>query len=351
MNNCKSIVLAIETSCDETAVAIVRSDRKILAHHVLSQITEHAPYGGVVPEIAARSHINHLESLVYRSLDDANLKLNQLTAIAATTGPGLIGGIIVGVMTAKAMATACELPFIAVNHLMGHALTARLTHENLDFPFLVVLMSGGHCQVLIAHSVEHYEVLSKTIDDAVGEAFDKVAKMCHLGYPGGPIIEQRALNGNQNAYHFPMPLQGKDTANFSFSGLKTAVKRVVDHEITIKNTLDDKFIADISASFQKTVGKIFEDRLSKCLSKYKSRFPNASQVVIAGGVAANQYLRSSINELCSVAGLQLIAPPLSLCTDNAAMIAWAGIELLQIGKTSPLNSTPKARWPLDELKG
>lgn len=340
-------ILGIETSCDETAVAIVDSDKNILAHNIYSQIDEHSPYGGVVPEIAARSHMVKLHKLVEKTLKDAKITdFNELDAIAVTAGPGLIGGLITGIMVAKAIASAAKLPIIAVNHLEGHALTPRLTN-NVEFPFLLLLVSGGHCQILSVDGVGKYKKLGGTIDDALGEAYDKVAKMLGLGYPGGPIVEKCALKGNRGKYIFPKPLKGKNNCDFSFSGLKTAVKRQVD---AIENiTEQDKY--DICASFEQTVAEVLEDRLKKAFSYYEQHNNNAKRFVISGGVAANKFLRGKLIELTTKYDYQFYAPDLKLCTDNGAMIAWAGVERAKQeniinNKIDDLSFAPRARWPL-----
>lgn len=333
-----AVVLGIETSCDETAVAIVDSDRNILSHIVLSQLDIHKEFGGVVPEIAARGHMEILPSLIEKSLKEANLKIADLSAIAATGGPGLIGGVIVGTMLAKGMAYAAGKPYIAVNHLEGHALSARLSEERLEFPYLLLLVSGGHCQILEVHGVGQYKLLGTTTDDAVGEAFDKTAKSMGLDYPGGPKIEQYALHGNPKRFNFPTPLLDHDNLNFSFSGLKTAIKRTIDG----MGKLSEQDIADISACLQRAVGIILVNKLGKALKNF-----SAKQVVIAGGVAANQYLKTLLSSLCNEYGKELFAPPLHLCTDNGAMIAWAGLEHFTLNQFTPLTFQPRPRWPLD----
>lgn len=334
-------ILGIETSCDETAVAIVCDDRKILAHEIFSQISEHQPYGGVVPEIAARSHMDRLGQMVTKTMSKCGLNFTDLDAIAVTAGPGLIGGVIVGVMYAKAIAAASNKPIIAVNHLEGHALTVRLT-DQVEFPFLLTLVSGGHCQILIVSGVGQYKILGTTKDDAVGECFDKVAKMLGLGYPGGPMVEKRAKTGNINRFKFPKPLLDKPGCDFSFSGLKTAVKRQIDN----MGALDPADTNDICASFQHVVAQILRDRITNAIKIA----PNINTLVLAGGVAANKYIRNSLELATTQRGVKLIAPPLELCTDNAAMIAWAGVERYRLGLTDDIKFAPRSRWPLDATK-
>lgn len=327
-------ILGIETSCDETACAIVTDSREILSNKIYSQIKEHEAFGGVVPEIASRSHITHLDGLIRASLHEANCTWHDIDGISVTAGPGLIGGVIVGVMEAKAIASSLGKPFIAVNHLEGHALTARLSH-NIVFPYLLLLVSGGHTQILQVDGVGDYELLGESLDDAAGECFDKLAKMLGLGIPGGPKIESLAKNGNPNAFDLPKPLFGDGSCNFSFSGLKTAVKKVVENGALS--------MEDICAVFQNTVANIIADRMQNALSMLKSPCYN---VVVAGGVAANLAIRSKLEELAAKNHIQLIAPPLNLCTDNAAMIAWAGIEKFKSGQVDKIDFAPKARWPL-----
>jgi N6-L-threonylcarbamoyladenine synthase len=343
------LVLGIETSCDETAVAIVSSNKEILAHRILSQMDDHAEYGGVVPEIAARQHIQHLDKLIHAVLSDAKCNVRDLDAIAATTGPGLVGGVMVGVMTAKAMATAANKPFIAVNHLEGHALTARLV-EDIPFPYLLLLVSGGHCQVLMVKGVGAYERLGSTIDDAAGEAFDKTAKLLNLGYPGGPAIEKLAQEGDAERFKLPKPLVNKPGCDFSFSGLKTAVRRAAEECVTEKGFITPKDQADLSASFQRTVGDCLTARLGNAIDMFKDKVPDGSYpFVVAGGVAANKYLRARLEQLVESAGFTFHAAPLSLCTDNGAMIAWAGMERFMLDPTiNDMSVSPRPRWPLDE---
>lgn len=338
-------ILGIETSCDETAAAIVTDQREILSNVIRSQIQEHTPYGGVVPEIASRSHIEHIEGIVQQALEEANTRLSELDAIAVTSGPGLIGGLITGVMVAKAMASAAKKTFIAVNHLEGHALTVRLTN-NVEFPFLLLLVSGGHCQILYVRGVGEYIKLGSTLDDALGEAFDKTAKMLGLGYPGGPAVEARARKGDNQRWVFPRPLLGREGCDFSFSGLKTAVYREVE-ALKASDGLDDVAVDDICASFQRCCGDILLDRLEHAISQCHARNYPVGSLVIAGGVAANQYLNGRLKALESKYNLALVSPPLALCTDNAAMIAWAGLEQLKCGNSHSLDAAPRARWPLD----
>lgn len=335
------LVLGIETSCDETAAAVVCSDKTILSNIIYSQISDHLPYGGVVPENAARSHLHYLPQVITQALIQANTTLEEIDAIAVTAGPGLIGGVMVGVMTAKAIAAVHEKPFIAINHLEGHALTARLT-DTVPFPFLLLLISGGHCQFILAKSLGCYDILGQTMDDAVGEAFDKTAKLLDLDYPGGPEIETLAKRGNPNRFKLPQPLKGKPGCDLSFSGLKTAVRQLIDCEV--KNDQDR---ADIAASFQTTIANTLCERLTQCLTIHGETI---NDLVIAGGVAANHYLREKLIKVAQQFQKRLVVPPPALCTDNAAMIAWAGLERLKAGYLSKLNFSPRPRWPLAEIQ-
>jgi N6-L-threonylcarbamoyladenine synthase len=336
-------VLGIETSCDETAVAIVEAsaeDRpvgRILANVVYSQLTEHRRFGGVVPEIAARAHLERIDGLVEQALSEAGLGLGELDGIAATGGPGLIGGVMVGVMTAKAIAFAHEKPFLAINHLEGHALSVRLT-EQVEFPYLLLLVSGGHCQLLTVRGPGDFTRLGTTIDDAAGECFDKTAKLLGLGFPGGPAVERAAKGGDINRFKLPRPMWRKPGCDFSFSGLKTAVRLMA--ESLPKN--DPQAIADLCASFQRTVGDVLVDRCGNALARAPS-----DTLVVAGGVAANTYLRGRLEGL----GVRLVAPPIKFCTDNGAMIAWAGIERLRRGMVDALDFAPRPRWPLAAAAG
>lgn len=342
-------VLGIETSCDETAAAIVSGDREIKANIVLSQIKEHQPYGGVVPEIAARSHLSHLEGIVQKCLKQAGMTLGDISAVAATGGPGLIGGLIVGVMTAKAMSAARGLPFIAVNHLEAHALTARLTND-VQFPYLLLLVSGGHCQLLIVKGVGQYKKLGTTKDDAVGEAFDKVAKMLNLGYPGGPLVEKAARDAKHpERFVLPIPMKGQAGCDFSFSGLKTAVCQKIMHDLGDKPAVQD--VADLSAAFQQAATESLIDRCRNAIqSSVVSHQSSVNKLVIAGGVAANTYIREQLKLLAEENGFELIAPPISLCGDNAAMIAWAGLERFRLGQQDGMDFAPRPRWPLEEMR-
>lgn len=338
------IVLGIETSCDETAAAVVTGDRRILCDRVLSQLDDHRPFGGVVPEIAARAHLEYLDGLIAEAMNEAGVGFADLDGVAATGGPGLIGGVIVGVMTAKAIAMVRDLPFLAVNHLEGHALTARLT-DDVPFPYLLLLVSGGHCQLLTVEGVGAYTRFGTTVDDALGEAFDKVAKMLDLGYPGGPLVERAARNGDPARFALPRPMKGRPGCHFSFSGLKTAVKHVIAG-LAARN-LGAADVADVCASFQAAAGDTLVDRTRNAISVFRARYPGSRDLVVAGGVAANGVLRARLAELAAREDMRLTAPPQALCTDNGAMIAWAGIERLRLGLTDPLDFRPRPRWPLD----
>ncbi|MDX1923790.1 MAG: tRNA (adenosine(37)-N6)-threonylcarbamoyltransferase complex transferase subunit TsaD [Rickettsiaceae bacterium] len=339
-----TLILGIESSCDDTAAAIVTSDRKILSNIVLSQVKEHMPYKGVVPEIASRAHMNYLEYAIKEALRVADVSMEEIDAIAATGGPGLIGGVIVGTMFGKALASCTGKAFIAVNHLEAHALTARLTH-NIEFPYLLLLISGGHCQFLIAKNVGDFQLLGQTMDDALGEAFDKVAKMLELDYPGGPIIEKLASTGDPNKYKLPMPMCDREACDMSFSGLKTAVRILIQKQSELQ---DENFLENLSASFQFTVLKILEYKILRAVHEYEKNFSN-KKLVISGGVAANQYLMNSLKTTLKKRNYELISPPINLCTDNASMVAWAGMEKFTRGEFTPLNFCPKARWPIYNL--
>jgi len=338
------IVLGIETSCDETAAAVVRDDRAILSNIVFSQLEEHRPYGGVVPEIAARSHLVHIDDIVRRAMAESGIDFAALDGVAATGGPGLIGGVLVGMMTAKAIALVHDLPLLAVNHLEAHALTARLT-DGLDFPYLLLLVSGGHTQLLVVEGVGRYRRLGTTIDDAVGEAFDKVAKMLGLGYPGGPAVERMATDGETARFKLPRPMKARAGCDFSFSGLKTAVRQCIENLPPGPVTQQDA--ADLCAAFQQAVAEVFADRVGNAMDAFGDLHGGAGALVVAGGVAANTRLRAVLGALADDRGFSFVAPPSRLCTDNGAMIAWAGVERLRLGLVDGLDFAPRPRWPLD----
>ena len=344
-------ILGIETSCDETAASVVRGlppgPGEILSNIVFSQTEAHAPYGGVVPEIASRAHLEILDDIVERALKEAGLKLSDIDAIAATAGPGLIGGVMVGLTTAKALALGAGKKLVAVNHLAGHALTARLT-DGVEFPFLLLLVSGGHCQLLSVSGPDDFRLYGSTMDDAVGEAFDKTAKLLSLPYPGGPSVEARAAHGNPKRYALPRPLLGRAASeghglDFSFSGLKTAVRQLKEDP-----ALD---VDDACASFQAAVIDILCDRVRSACARFRADLPETKNptLVVAGGVAANRAIGSALRHLTEAEGFAIRIPPPRLCTDNAAMIAWAGLERLAAGAADPMDIGPKARWPLEDL--
>jgi N6-L-threonylcarbamoyladenine synthase len=336
------IVLGIETTCDETAAAVVErraDDRgRILSNVVLSQVSEHAAFGGVVPEIAARAHVEALDTIIAQAMVEAGLGFDRLDGVAAAAGPGLIGGVIVGLTTAKAIALVQNKPLIAVNHLEAHALTARLT-DATPFPYCLFLASGGHTQIVAVRGVGEYVRIGTTQDDAIGEAFDKTAKLLGLGYPGGPQVEKEAAAGNAARFALPRPMHGRKDADFSLSGLEA--EKVAP--------LYDQDVADLCASFQQAVVDVVFDRLRAGLRIFRARFGAPTALVAAGGVAANQAIRRVLQLLAAEVGTTLVAPPLELCTDNGAMIAWAGIERLALGLTDALDVAPRARWPLDEI--
>ena len=339
------IVLGIETSCDETAAAVVAEDSlgaRIRSNLVHSQIADHAAYGGVVPEIAARAHLDHLDGLVSRALVVAATSLAEIDGVAAAAGPGLIGGLIVGTMTAKGIAWAAGKPFIAVNHLEAHALSVRLT-DDVPFPYLLLLVSGGHCQLLACAGVGRYTRLGTTLDDAAGEAFDKTAKLIGLGYPGGPAIEQAARDGDERRFALPRPLAGRAGCDFSFSGLKTAVRRVAVE----RGPLHLRDQADLAASVELAICDALCDRTANAVAWFRRHHPEGRSLIVAGGVAANSRLRQRLAGLALSGGLDFLAPPPGLCTDNGAMIAWAGLERLRLGLVDGLDAAPRPRWPLD----
>jgi N6-L-threonylcarbamoyladenine synthase len=343
------VVLGIETSCDETAVALVDGERRVLAEALRSQLERHAPYGGVVPEIAARAHVEILDRLIARVMAEAELEFGDLAGVAATAGPGLIGGLLVGLITAKAIAAAHRLPLLAINHLEGHALTARCVlgtgPEGLEFPYLLLLVSGGHCQLLAVEGVGRYRRLGTTLDDALGEAFDKAAKMLGLGFPGGPALERAARTGDPERFALPRPMVGQPGCNFSFSGLKTALRQTIER--LGPQALAPPLLDDLCASFQAAVAETLVDRTRRAALLFRRMHPGSDTLVVAGGVAANAHLRACLADLAAAQGLRLIVPPPALCTDNGVMIAWAGVERLALGLSDDLTAPARARWPLD----
>lgn len=355
-NSCAQLCLGIESSCDETSAAIVDSNRNILSHIIYSQIPEHQKYGGVVPELAARAHILAVDEVIRLTLARAGKTIDDIDVIAATAGPGLIGGVLVGWMAATGIANATGKPLVAVNHLEGHALVPRLCatsavdaamNINVEFPYLLMLASGGHCQILLVHNVGKYELIGQTLDDSAGEAFDKIAKMLGLGYPGGPVIDKRAKSGNAKRFHFPRPLCDKPGCDFSFSGIKTAARILLDK--TPQPDIDDNFIDDFCASFQAAVVDCITNRLTNALRDIQVQDAAPKTMVVAGGVAKNSAIRAAMEDLAKKSGMLFAAPPMNLCTDNGAMIAWAGLENYRVGKIVREPVAPRPRWPLTEL--
>jgi N6-L-threonylcarbamoyladenine synthase len=343
-------VLGIETSCDETAAAVVDGDGHILAETVLSQLREHAPFGGVVPEIAARTHLRYLSEQVRCAMAEAKVGFDDLGGVAATSGPGLIGGLIVGCQFGKGVAIANRLPFVAVNHLEAHALTARLpglAEGGAPFPYLLFLLSGGHSQCIAVTGIGQHVRLGGTVDDAVGEAFDKVAKLLGLDWPGGPALEKIAAEGDSASHPFPRPMMRRPGCDLSFSGLKTAVAQTV---LRIGPDLSREQRADIAASFQQAVVDVLADRAAHAMDMMRSRFPEADLLVVAGGVASNASVRASLAEAAVSRGFRLVAPPVRLCSDNAVMVAWTGVERLRRGWSDGFDSNARPRWPLDTLE-
>ena len=334
------IVLGIETSCDETATAVVAADRRVLGTRIAAQDDAHRAYGGVVPEIAARAHVERLDGLIAQAMAEAGVGFGDLAGVAATAGPGLIGAVMVGLMTGKAIAAVHGLPLVAVNHLEGHALTARLTHD-VAFPYLVLLVSGGHCQLVAVEGVGRYRRYGTTLDDAAGEAFDKAAKLLGLGFPGGPALERAAREGEARI-DLPRPMLGRPGADFSFSGLKTALAR----RVTELGRPSERDIADLAASFQAAIVDCLADRAGHGIARFRREHPDGRSFVVAGGVAANATVRAGLAAVAAEHGLGFVAPPPAMCTDNGAMIAWAGIERLRLGLTDGLDAAPRARWPL-----
>ena len=350
------LCLGIESSCDETSAAIVDGDRNILSHIIYSQIPEHQKYGGVVPELAARAHILAIDEVIKLTLERAGKTIDDIDVIAATAGPGLIGGVLVGWMAATGIANATNKPLVAVNHLEGHALVPRLkaasasdstTNIDVEFPYLLMLASGGHCQILLVHGVGKYELIGQTLDDSAGEAFDKISKMLGLGYPGGPIVDKRAQLGDAKKFHFPRPLCDKPGCDFSFSGIKTAARMLLDK--TPQSDIDDTFINDFCASFQSAVVDCITNRLHNALRDERVKKANPKTIVVAGGVAKNSAVRAAMEDLAKKSNMLFAAPPMNLCTDNGAMIAWAGIENYRVGNVVHEPIAPRPRWPLTEL--
>ena len=349
------LCLGIESSCDETSAAIVDSDRNILSHIIYSQIPEHQKYGGVVPELAARAHILAIDEVIKQTLEKAGKTINDIDVIAATAGPGLIGGVLVGWMAATGLAQSTNKPLVAVNHLEGHALVPRLHASiangedgvnSVEFPYLLMLASGGHCQILLVRGVGQYELIGQTLDDSAGEAFDKIAKMLGLGYPGGPVVDKRASLGNSKAFNFPRPLCDKPGCDFSFSGIKTAARTFLEK---VSAPYSDEFINDFCASFQAAVVDCIVNRLNNAMHDERVISVAPKTLVVAGGVAKNSAIRASMEKLAAEKNMQFAAPPMNLCTDNGAMIAWAGLENYRCGKTVKEPVAPRPRWPLTEL--
>ena len=352
--NLTGAILGIETSCDETAAAVVTTDGQILSNVIASQIDDHAEHGGVVPEVAARAHLTQIDTVIARAMDEADCSYSDLTAVAATGGPGLIGGVLVGTVTAKAIASSCAVPYFAINHLEGHALTARLTaldEGGINYPYLLLLVSGGHSQLLAVSAPGVYRRYGTTMDDAAGEAFDKSAKILGLGLPGGPKIEALARQGDAASYDLPRPLKNKPGCHFSFSGLKTAV--LTAYQKTIEPLQDQPIIdqkkADLAASLQAAVAETLTSRSRNAMDQFLSDHDvTAPCFVVAGGVAANQLIRQMLTDLADAKGFQFNAPPIGLCTDNAVMIAWAAAERIKAGLPADgLDFAPRPRWPLD----
>lgn len=347
--------LGIESSCDETSAAIVDSNHNILAHIIYSQIPEHQKYGGVVPELAARAHILAIDEVIRQTLNRANMTVDDIDVIAATAGPGLIGGVLVGWMAATGIAQSAHKPLVAVNHLEGHALVPRLSaasannsnaNTNVEFPYLLMLASGGHCQILLVRGVGKYELIGQTLDDSAGEAFDKVSKMLGLGYPGGPIVDKRAQDGNPKAFNFPRPLTDKPGCDFSFSGIKTAARTFLNNH---HDDLSDSFINDFCASFQASVVDCITNRLAHAMQTSAVIDAAPKTLVVAGGVAKNSAIRAAMEKMAQEHNMLFAAPPMNLCTDNGAMIAWAGLENYRIGNIVREPIAPRPRWPLIEL--
>lgn len=349
------LCLGIESSCDETSAAIVDSDRNILSHIIYSQIPEHQKYGGVVPELAARAHILAIDDVINQTLEKAGKTISDIDVIAATAGPGLIGGVLVGWMAATGIAQSTGKPLVAVNHLEGHALVPRLHaavangtdgSNSVEFPYLLMLASGGHCQILLVRGVGQYDLIGQTLDDSAGEAFDKIAKMLGLGYPGGPVVDKRAALGNPKAFDFPRPLCDKPGCDFSFSGIKTAARTFLDKHPAPHT---DEFINDFCASFQAAVVDCIINRLTNSMNDKRVLEIKPKTLVVAGGVAKNSAIRAAMENLAKEKNMIFAAPPMNLCTDNGAMIAWAGLENYRLGRVVKEPVAPRPRWPLTEL--
>ncbi len=349
------LCLGIESSCDETAAALVDSNRNILSHIIYSQIPEHKKFGGVVPELAARAHILAIDDVIAQTLSAAGKTMDDVDVIAATAGPGLIGGVLIGWMAATGIAQSTGKPLVAVNHLEGHALVPRLHAAaangadgavDVEFPYLLMLASGGHCQILLVRGVGQYELIGQTLDDSAGEAYDKVAKMLGLGYPGGPIVDKRAQSGNSRAFSFPRPLCSTPGCDFSFSGIKTAARTFLDKN---PGPHDDVFINDFCTSFQASVVDCIINRLTHAMSDARVRTAAPKTLVVAGGVAKNSAIRAAMEKLATEHNMTFAAPPMNLCTDNGAMIAWAGIENYRTGRVVTEPIAPRPRWPLNAL--
>lgn len=343
-------VLGIESSCDDTAAAVVRGpvgSAEILSNVVFGQAEDHAAFGGVVPEIAARAHAEKLDIVIEHALSDASLSLSQVDAIAVTAGPGLIGGVLSGVMCAKGLSAATGLPLIGVNHLAGHALTPQLT-DRVAFPYLMLLVSGGHCQFLLVERADRYTRIGGTIDDAPGEAFDKTARILGLSQPGGPAVERAALNGNPEAFALPRPLLNRDGCDMSFSGLKTAVLRARDDVITKFGGLPLNAQADLAASFQAAITDVIVEKSRRAAAVAREMAPDLTAFTVAGGVAANTMIRQSLQAISAESETEFVAPPMALCTDNAAMIAYAGLCRHAAGDADDLTLSARPRWPLDD---
>lgn len=347
------LVLGIETSCDETGVAIIDDNRRTRAHLVLSQAKDHEIFGGVVPEIAARAHMDHLDKLILACVKEANIAFSDLDGVAAVCGPGLIGGVMVGMMAGKAMAAALDKPFLAVNHLEAHLLSPRLM-QDIAFPYLVLLVSGGHSQILLVRGIGQYDLWATTRDDAAGECFDKAAKLMGLAYPGGPNLEKLAtscasLDQAKSQFPFSIPMEHSGEMDFSFSGLKTAVRNEID-KLAVDNTLDARELSGLACSFQDVIARTLSHRSRMAMKKFKSIYSDKNPAfIVCGGVAANKTIRSRLEDTCSKEQFDFMAPPLELCTDNGAMVAWTGIELLQAGRIAELNIRARPRWPLEEM--